>query len=140
MLKSRFALLAGVVALAVPAAASAAAVKLTAALTGAGETPPGDPKGTGKFAAEADPDSGDFCYTLTYSGSEKPVAAHVHTGAKGTDGPPVVTLQVTGSDGDECVAVEPDTIKAILAAPDGYYVNVHTATWPKGAARGQLAK
>jgi len=29
-------------------------------------------------------------------------------------------------------------VKAILAAPDSYYVNVHTAEFPNGAIRGQL--
>lgn len=142
MLKSRV-LLAGAAAaavLALPAAASAATVKLTATLDGASEPAGGDPDGKGALSAEVDPDTGDFCYTLSATDTDKPVAAHIHTGAAGVEGAPVITLQVTGAAGDECVAVEPDTLKAILAAPEGYYVNVHTAALPKGAIRGQLAK
>jgi hypothetical protein len=141
MLKSRIMLTtaAAVAALALPAAASAAGVKLTATLTGANETGGGDPDGSGTLSADVDAASGDFCYTLTATGTDTPVAAHVHSGAAGADGPPVITLAVTGEGDDECVAVEPDTLKAILAAPQNYYVNVHTAAMPKGALRGQLA-
>ena len=139
MLKSRILLLGGALAavLVLPTAASAAGTKLTATLTGATG---GDAKGSGKFTADVDPDSGDFCYTLVAKGSDKPTAAHVHTGAAGADGPPVVPLQITGEGVDSCVAVEPETLKAIIAAPEGYYVNVHSAAFPKGAVRGQLGK
>ena len=51
----------------------------------------------------------------------------------------VIPLNVTGTDGDECSAVQHEVAKAILANPAGYYVNVHTADFPKGAIRGQLA-
>lgn len=142
MQKSRI-LLAGGAAfalLALPVAASAASTRLAATLAGANEPAGGDPDGSGKFSVEVDPDTGDFCYTLSGAGIEAPTAAHVHSGAAGSDGPVVITLQVTGNDNDECVAVEPDTLKTILAAPAGYYVNIHTATYPKGAIRGQLAK
>ena len=67
-------------------------------------------------------------------------AAHIHAGAAGTDGAPVLTLEVTGADGDMCMAAEPDTLKPIVATPEAYDVNVHTADFPKGAIRGQLAK
>jgi len=141
MLTSRILLAAGAAALlALPTAASAVVTKLTATLAGANETGGGDTDGSGKFSADVDADSGDFCFKLSGSRIDPPTAAHVHTGAAGTDGPPVITLQVTGDDSDECVAVEPDTLKAILAAPANYYVNIHTAPFPKGAVRGQLSK
>jgi hypothetical protein len=123
-----------------PATAMAATVKLVATLDGASETSGGDPDGTGRFSADIDAETGDVCYVLVASKIAKPVAAHIHAGAAGTDGAPVVTLEVTGPDGDLCMAVEPDVLKPIVATPEGYYVNVHTADFPKGAVRGQLAK
>jgi len=124
---------------AAPTAALAAATKLAGTLTGANEPAGGDPAGNGRFSAEVDPDTGDFCYTLSATGFTA-TAAHVHTGAAGKEGPPVITLTVTGEGADECVAVEPDKLKAILAAPGDYYVNVHSAAFPKGAIRSQLSQ
>lgn len=141
MLKSRILLGAAAIAvLAVPAAASAAAVKLVATLNGANETGGGDPDGAGKLSADIDADSGDFCFTLSAKGTDAPTAAHIHSGEAGVDGPPVVTLRVTGEGSDDCVAAEPDTLKAILAAPEKYYANIHTGAFPKGAVRGQLSQ
>ena len=120
--------------------AFAASTILTATLAGASEPAGGDPDGTGSFRAELDPDSGDFCYTLSGMKIAKPTMAHVHTGAAGVDGPPLATLEVTGPSSDACIAMEPDQIKKISADPAGFYVNIHTDDFPKGAVRGQLAK
>ncbi len=141
MVKTRILLLSAATAavLTLPAAALAA-TKLNAVLNGASETAGGDPDGSGKFSAEVEPDSGDFCFTLSVARLDAPTAAHVHSGKAGTDGPPVVTVQVTGNGTDECVAIDPEKLKAIVAAPGDYYVNVHTAAFPNGAIRGQLAK
>ena len=124
----------------VPVAAMAEAVTLVATLNGANETGGGDADGTGRFSAEIDTETGDVCYVLVAEKTAKPVAAHVHTGAAGVDGAPVLTIEVTGPDGDMCMAAEPDVLKPIVATPEAYYVNVHTADFPKGAVRGQLAK
>lgn len=124
-------------ALAVSSPALAGTTVLTATLNGANETAGGDPDGTGRFTVEIDPDAGDFCYTLKADKIDKPTMAHVHAGAAGADGGPVITIDVAD---DLCIAVEPDTLKPILENPAGFYVNVHTAAFPKGAVRGQLAK
>jgi hypothetical protein len=125
-------------ALAMPLAAHAETVKLAATMTGPNETPPGDPDGTGTFSAEIDPDAGDFCYTVTSAKIDAPTMAHVHTGAAGAAGPPVITIDPKGA--DMCMAVQPDVLKPIVAAPENYYVNVHNAEFPGGAIRGQLMK
>ena len=122
-----------------PGVAMAGSVTLVATLDGASETGGGDPDGTGRFSAEFDPDTGDVCYVLVADKISKPTAAHIHSGAAGTDGGPVLTIEVTGPDGDMCMAAEPDVLKPIVATPSAYYVNVHTADFPKGAVRGQLA-
>jgi hypothetical protein len=123
--------------MAVPlAAAEAATVKLGATMNGAGETPAADPDGNGSFSVEVDADKGDFCYTVKSAKIGAPTMAHVHTGAAGANGPPVITIDPKGD--DECVAVEPDVLKLIVANPAGYYVNIHNAEFPGGAVRGQL--
>lgn len=122
---------------ALPAAALAAPVVLTATLNGAAEVEGGDPDGTGTLSAEVDAEAGDFCYTLTSAKTDKPTMAHVHSGAAGTNGAPVITIDVTS---DECIAVEPDVLRPIVESPGNYYVNIHTAAFPKGAVRGQLTK
>jgi hypothetical protein len=120
------------------AAAQAAPVKLGAVLNGANEPAGGDADGTGSFSVEIDADAGDFCYTVTSARIGAPTMAHVHTGAAGANGPPVITIDAKGN--DECLAVEPDVLKPIVATPEAYYVNIHNAEFPGGAIRGQLVK
>jgi hypothetical protein len=120
------------------AGAQAATVKLGATLTGPNEPAGGDADGTGTFVVEIDPDAGDFCYTITSAKIGTPTMAHVHSGAVGVNGPPVITIDAKGN--DECMAVEPDVLKPIVAAPENYYVNIHSAEFPGGAIRGQLVK
>lgn len=122
------------------APAMAASITLTAALKGADEIGGGSLEGTGAFKVEVDSETGDFCYTLSAAKIGTPTMAHLHSGAAGSDGDVVVPLAMTGSDSDECLAVEPAKLKPILADPASFYVNVHTAEFPKGAVRGQLAK
>lgn len=124
--------------LAVPIAAQAGIVKLGATLSGANEPAGGDTDGAGTFVVEIDAEAGDFCYTVTSSKIAAPNAAHIHTGAAGANGAPVITIDPKGD--DECLAVEPDVLKPIVANPAGYYVNLHTADFPGGAIRGQLEK
>lgn len=116
--------------------ALAAKATLVSTLNGANETAGGDMHGTGSFTVNIDTDSGDFCYTLTAAKIAKPTMAHIHSGAAGVNGAPVITIDVAS---DMCVAVDPEVLKAIVAAPGNYYVNIHTADFPGGAIRGQLA-
>lgn len=120
--------------------AMAASITLTASLKGANETAGGSQEGSGAFKVEADGETGDFCYTLSAAKIGTPTMAHLHSGAAGSDGDVVVPLAVTGGDSDECIAMEPAKLKPILADPASFYINVHTAEFPKGAIRGQLAK
>lgn len=124
--------------LALPLAAQAKPVKLGATLSGANEPGGGDTDGAGTFEVEIDADAGDFCYTVTSSKIAAPTAGHIHTGVAGANGAPVVTIDPKGN--DDCLAVEPDVLKPIVANPAGFYVNLHTADFPNGAIRGQLEK
>lgn len=129
----------GSIAAALSAPAIAAPVTLTADLNGASETGGGDTDGTGRFSGQLDVETGDVCFTLSTTKVAAATAAHIHEGAAGFDGKPVVTITVTGPQEDSCVAAEPDLLKAIVETPANYYVNVHTADFPKGAVRGQLS-
>jgi hypothetical protein len=90
------------------------------------------------FSAEVDLSTGDVCYVLDVKKIGAVNAAHIHKGLAGKDGKPVTPVDVTGPDDDLCIAMEPDKLKEIVAAPGAYYVNVHTADFPAGAIRGQF--
>ena len=71
--------------------------------------------------------------------SATPTAAHIHVGVAGTSGGIFVPLG-TAFSRKGCTTTSKETIDAIRANPKGYYVNVHNASYPAGAVRGQLKK
>jgi hypothetical protein len=122
-----------------PAAAALGDTMLTAQLTGGAETPPAALDGTGMFMGRVNPASGQLCYTLASKGLDTLTVAHIHVGAIGVAGPPVVMLS-PDVPSETCIAVDKDVAAKLVASPGDYYVNVHTAKYPKGAIRGQLTK
>lgn len=74
--------------------------------------------------------------------------AHIHPGAAGTNGSPLVNTgltagQATLSNGAgtltfDSVTTSAANITSILANPQNFYFNVHTTLNPGGALRGQL--
>lgn len=116
--------------------------KLQTTMTGAAERPgPGDPDGTGIATVTVNPGQNRVCFTLTATNIDPATAAHVHIGAVDVAGPVVVGLAApTGGTSSGCVAVTRSVALDILKDPGAYYVNVHNATFPAGAVRGQLAK
>lgn len=116
------------------------AVTYTVSLTGAAEVPgPGDADGTGSGTVTITPEQGEVCYNITVSNIGDATAAHIHEGAAGASGGPVVNLDPATNGLDGCVSGVPaDVINAIIANPSGYYLNVHTAEFGAGAVRGQL--
>jgi hypothetical protein len=120
------------------------AVSLKAALSGAEEVPgPGVKDGVGAFLIDLAGTKG--CYTLKVTMGEKPTMAHLHQGARGATGPPVVDLQPSFEPGESaftaksCVDIPADTVARLIGDPAAYYVNVHSDAHPDGAVRGQLA-
>ncbi len=98
-----------------------------------------DEDASGDFSAELDLTNGRMCYFLEVQDLDGFTAAHIHEGRKGANGPPVVTLELVGEDGDEiCTDVDAELLKKIARRSGNYYVNVHTEKFPKGAIRGQL--
>lgn len=123
----------------------ATAASLKAALSPAEEVPgPGVKDGVG--AALVSVTGRKVCSELSVTMGEKPLKAHVHQGAKGQSGPVAVDLMPAFTPGEAaytsntCVDTSAETAAQLIAGPSGYYVNVHSSTYPDGAMRGQLAK
>ena len=119
---------------------------LTARLSGASELDAsgvgfkGDPDGVGQAVVLVDPE-GMVCAALQVRGIEAPTAGHIHAAGLRANGPVVVPfekLPVNGASAG-CVAAEPAVAGPIAAIPADHYVNLHNATYPGGAVRGQLA-
>jgi hypothetical protein len=122
----------------VPGAAAAATTTLHATLSGNAEVPKAG-TGSGSARLTLDTTKGQICYTITLKGVGTAMAGHIHKGGKTVAGPvavPLFTKPTTHPKG--CVTAKKSLIKAIQSKPSGYYVNVHTAKFPAGAARGQL--
>ncbi len=83
--------------------------------------------------------AGEVCFGFTFNGIAGLTAAHIHSGASGELGPPVVDFGISGGDTFGCVTTDTATAVAILDRPEDYHVQVHTSTHPDGAVRGQLA-
>jgi hypothetical protein len=112
------------------------------ALAGENETPAGDPVATGSATIRARAGRGRICYSLVARDlSGRAVAAHIHRGAAGAAGPVVVPLKTPNAAGKAsgCAKASKSLVRAILARPSRYYVNVHTREFPGGAVRAQLA-
>ena len=117
--------------------------KFSITLSGAAEVPgPGDADGSGTADVRLNQGQNQICFELSVSNIATATAAHIHEGAEGASGPPVVTLTAPGADGTSkgCVDASADLIKRIRQTPENFYVNVHNAEFPNGAVRGQLAK
>jgi len=120
-------------------------VLLAADLTPEAEVPgPGATGARGRFEAELV--DGELCVDMVVSDlGDAVLAAHMHEGAAGAAGPPLVDLgeptelSATGERWvDACTPVSDDIIARLAAGPDQHYVNVHTPSFPDGAVRGQL--
>lgn len=117
-----------------------APVTYSATLTGAAEVPgPGDTDGSGMASVTLDQD--EVCFEITVSDIEEATAAHIHAGAAGESGGPVVNFDVPTNGLSGCVSgVEDAVLAQIRENPSAYYVNVHNAEFGAGAVRGQLTE
>jgi hypothetical protein len=132
-------------AVALAPAASANGRPLKATMDGASEVPgPGDPDGSGTARLRLNQGKHRICYRIVVTGITLPATvAHIHPGAAGEDGPPIVDLGAPDATGvaEGCTTgVDRALIKAIRKHPADYYVNVHTTDFAAGALRGQLGK
>jgi glucose/arabinose dehydrogenase len=110
----------------------------------------GDLNGDGLADIRLRPEHGRVCFTLQWADIEEPVAAHIHPGAVGVNGPVIVDLLSNADtfrhdDGEGRAAgctedVDPELLDDIGDHPGAYYVNIHTARFPGGAIRGNLER
>ena len=100
----------------------------------------GDTDGSGLAVVTLSSTSGEVCFDITTKNVETILAAHIHKGALGTAGPVFISFEVPTKGLSGCVAADHLELDAILISPESYYVNVHNATYPAGAIRGQLGR
>jgi hypothetical protein len=134
---------------AAPAIVAAADEMFSASLSGDQEVPPVTTSATGTASVTISDDESTISYSVTYSGlSGDLAAAHIHLGAKGTNGGVLFPLahgpspfDGTLTSADFTATGDVDTYdKALDAIRAGdTYVNLHTAANPGGEIRGQLA-
>ena len=121
----------------VAAGGFALAAELKVTLTGAEETPPVATSaiGTGSISIAADK---TVRGTIKTTGMEGTVA-HIHLGAPGQSGPPIITLE-KGADGAWSVPAGSKLTDEQYASfkAGQLYVNVHSAEHKAGEIRGQL--
>ena len=114
---------------------------LYVSLTGLQEIPgPGDPDGNGTVEIRVVPQTGSVCWNLYARAIGPATAAHIHRGAAGVAGPPVLTLPTPDANGRSqgCATVDQQLAREISFAAQEFYVNVHDGAHPAGAIRGQL--
>src|SRR4051794_27502520 len=111
-----------------------------ASMKGSNESPKGPSSASGTFTVEFK--NGQACFKMSVKGlGAFPVAAHIHRGAAGTNGPIVVDLKATAKStwkgtsprvAQKCVSARAATGSGIRRNPGNFYANVHT---PKNPAR-----
>lgn len=117
----------------------------------------GSPNGRGEaYVFGIDGSATTLCYTIVHVQKVAELnlppgngrAAHIHEGARGTNGPVVANLAwpQDGQAGD-CIfegqagkfpTGEAGIVQRILRNPANFYVNVHNSVYPNGVIRGQL--
>lgn len=122
-------------------------------VTDAGVRDQGEPGGSGLARLDIDEAANSIEVIVVYEDVAGPFdgasGLHIHRGARGTNGPVVVSL-ATGSELERGVwfwqaTVDVPTtgpgafdVSDLLDDPASYYLNLHTDAFPAGAIRGQL--
>lgn len=121
----------------------------TATLSSANEVPTNTSTATGTATFSVVP--GGMLYHVDVTGIDSAIAAHIHSGAVGVNGPVVVTLfagPATGLGFTGTLAAGAagaptgmtlDSVLVLMRSGNAY-VNVHTRLHPGGEIRGQVAK
>lgn len=122
------------------AAVQATTTTYNATLIGDQEVGGGDPDGSAKAEVSVAKNLDKICYDVHGVQGIGPItAAHIHEGAMGRDGPPVITLTKAPEGGFKGCVDAPEWLQdAMKSNFNDYYVNIHTSDYPNGAIRGQL--
>lgn len=104
----------------------------------------GDPDGTGTALITINLGQGEVCWETSVTDVTLPAtASHIHMAAPDIRGPIVIALTPPDATGIAVGCkdgVSRELLQDILLHPEAFYVNVHTADFPAGAIRGQLAE
>lgn len=124
-------------------AAFAAAEETSFDVTLSGAQGSGDADGEGEGVVTIDSETNQVSWELSHSNIAEPTAMHIHEGGEGESGGVIVPMTVE-TDGEGTLvgvaSAPPEAVEAILASPEGYYVNIHNDEHPGGAVRGQLGQ
>ncbi len=115
---------------------------LVAYMTGAAERPtPGDPDGIGRAVITVNDETNTICVALQFTGVDMPLTSfHIHVAPPTSPGPIVIPFTAPRSESSyQCQVVADEALlDNIVAHPEQYYINIHNASYPGGALRGQL--
>ncbi len=149
-LLSVIALLVPLLAIGPAAVAAPDSVDFYTTLSGDNETTPVASPAAGAAAFSLSADESSLDYVVIVHGLTGATAAHIHSGAAGTDGPAIVGLfgPHTGKDVNGILQrgtiTETDLFSGTMAdlvddlRSGNAYVNVHTVGYPTGEIRGQI--
>ena len=120
--------------------AQAAPQTFSVPLSGAQQVPPVASPGSGTANFTWDPATRALTWSITFSGLSSPATmAHIHSGAAGKNGRPILWLSTQGTPPASPITgsatLTPAQAKLIAA---GAYVNLHSKDHPAGELRGQL--
>jgi len=119
-------------------------LNLKADLKGSEETPPSTSAGTGSFTGTYDTKTKKLTWTITYSGLTGPVTRADFHGPAGIGkyGSIKVRVIVNHSPIEGSAILTKPTAKALDndLLNGKFYINLHTAAYPRGEIRGQIVK
>ena len=111
-------------------------------LWGASTVGPAAPPGTYRARLNVDGSLDDtfnrLCTDLEVRSVGRVIAAQIHRGTLGTEGPPVLNLdRPDDEDSDDCDRIGDSLADDIQANPADFYVQIRTTDYPRGALRGR---
>ena len=121
------------------ACTSMPAERFDASLAGTNEVPPVVTSGSGSGSITINPTDRSVSVKITVTGMTA-TAAHIHEGARGTNGPVIVPLTMTQDANTFVSAPDAKLTEAQYASytAGNLYLNVHSAKNPGGEIRAQL--